>query len=515
MKISELFEGTCPAGLPLEESPIRTERVLDLVRAGVRAKKQRPRRLDRTLRMALIAAVLALALSVTAYAIYMAHVGDYVIGQPLEPQMPAAETAEADAADGTQAEARQRLSLVGYQGTPEYQAFTQWEAWKNQWMQENGDRWQEMGVDDSYHETADNYVLYDAHFQDQADKLNEIAAGYGLALHSQWAWFKDTEELYGVLGVDGFGFDSGSGYVYDDGSFKLECATLPGLEGVEADVFVSAKGSFSMISSSIGAGYQEWDYETEDGAALDLALDQEKGVILWETEGAYIYADIVPGIGSGDEGEAQPVTREALEAAAEGIRFDAMAQRFDGRPDSAIAAGVQALAEKRAKETQAESEVQEQTQAQTEDTMESLGRYAPSLLPAQFADMLHAGESAADDLLGLDGTAQYAGGVFFPSAEEVDGFTYYRIEDSSTAPEEYLDAIRVWLTEKFPDGEITDGTVQGCDAVMALMPDHGAVYWYDGDADLIFTVSIDSFSAGAEVDPAAVLALAESVEKIG
>lgn len=508
MKISELFDETCPAGLPLDVSPVRTERVLDLVRAGVQAEK-RPRRLSRTLRTALIAAAMALALSVTAYAVYMAHVGDYLIDQPMQAPPPTVETDEPEA----QAAAQQRLSLVGYQGTPEYEALTQWEVWNAQWMQENRGRWEQLGVDDSYHETAEGYVLYDAHFQDQADELDEIAAAHGLTLHSQWAEVKDAEEVYDALGTESLGFDGGSGYIYDDGSFKLECAGLPGLEGAEATVFVSVKGSFSMISASIGADYQEWDYETAEGVALDLALDKEKGVILWETEGAYLYVDIVPGVGRGDDSEAQPVTRAELEAAAEAIRFDALAERFDGQPDGAVAAGVQALAEKRAQEAQAESEAQEQLQAGMEDTLEGMGRYAPSVLPAQFADMLHAGESPAKELLGLDGTARYAGGVFFPSAEEVDGFTYCCVAGSSTAPEEYLTAIRGWLAEKFADGEITDETVRGCDAVMVLTPDHGAVYWYDGEADLIFTVSIDSFSAEQAVDPAAVLALAESVEK--
>lgn len=68
MKISELFEGGCPAGLPLDESPIRTERVLDMVRAGVREEK-RPRRLHRTLRTALIAAAVAAFMGVTAWAV--------------------------------------------------------------------------------------------------------------------------------------------------------------------------------------------------------------------------------------------------------------------------------------------------------------------------------------------------------------------------------------------------------------------------------------------------------------
>lgn len=122
MKISELFEGSCPAGLPLDESPIRTERVLDLVRAGM-GRTKKPRRMSRVVRTSLIAAAVAAFMGVTAWAAYELFIDKYVIDQPavLETEEQAAERPQV------------RVSLTGYQGTPEYMAYTEWEAYHDEY----------------------------------------------------------------------------------------------------------------------------------------------------------------------------------------------------------------------------------------------------------------------------------------------------------------------------------------------------------------------------------------------
>ena len=79
----ELFDGTCPGDLPLEESPIGTDAVLDLVRQDM-GRRRRPRRLGRMVRTGLVAAALIAALGVTAYAVYEMFIDKYVIEQPFE-----------------------------------------------------------------------------------------------------------------------------------------------------------------------------------------------------------------------------------------------------------------------------------------------------------------------------------------------------------------------------------------------------------------------------------------------
>ncbi len=334
----------------------------------------------RPARTALIAAVMALALSVTAYAAYQARIADYFL-----PEAAPAETAASDeaaiqeaAAEQTASPAQASMSMVGYQGTPEYEAYAEWTAWQK----ENPSDFSSVGGDDSYHETPDNYaVLYRAYFQDEADKLDEIMAKYGLtpleARHSVYA----PEEIYDALGTDPFLPDDagGGGYIYNDGTFKLEAMDL---NGADASMYVSVKGSFSMISSGVDQNYEEWSYTTSGGQTVDLVRAAYDSYILFETPGAYIYVNIDAGSQSEYDPELDPlmdkewfmefereaqaqiaamggeltdeeieadweahvqerldaaeqfppqaVTKEQLEAIADSIDLGVLAQRFDG-----------------------------------------------------------------------------------------------------------------------------------------------------------------------------------------
>ena len=80
---------------------------------------------------------------------------------------------------------------------------------------------------------------------------------------------------------------------------------------------------------------------TGDGIELDLALDGRKGIILYETEGAYVYADAY----RYDESTGEHIlTKDELEAVAEMIHFDVLAKRYDGRDNKSIAKAVADLA---------------------------------------------------------------------------------------------------------------------------------------------------------------------------
>lgn len=300
MEIFDMFEGLCPEDLPLDESPIDTGRVLGLVRAEVKGAARRPRRLGRAVRTALIAAALAACLGVTAYAAYEFFIDRYVIDQPAyyEPQ--------AMREDQTIA----RISLTGYQGTPEYEAYTEWEAYMNDWWEKawENDPWQARGVDDSWHETPDNYYgLYGASFQDQAEALDAIVEKYGLTLHQAEAPYYQSKDLYEALGTEPFfgepvadvnGDWDVSGYVYDDGSFKAEFdENLSGDRTVSIQMFVNAKGSFATISgvTELTEDCEAWQYTTKSGRSVDLYLAPNSAEIMTESEGAYMDVGVLSG----------------------------------------------------------------------------------------------------------------------------------------------------------------------------------------------------------------------------
>ena len=564
----ELFNGTCPKDLPLDESPIDTDNVLAMVRADM-GRTKRPRRLGRMIRVGLVAAAILAALGVTAYAVYEIFIDKYVIEQPF-----VLETDE-EAAERTTT----RVSLTGYQGTPEYQAFTEWEAWRREWLEKTreNDPWQARGVDDSWYETPDNYAhLYDASFQEQADALDAIIEKYGLTLHQDRAFYYQSKDLYEALGTEPFFDDSVDpiapnydvgGYIYDDGSFKAEFyEILSGDRRVSMSMFVNAKGSFAMISGGVEVSEdsEAWQYTTAGGESVDLYLAPSSAEIMTESAGAYIYASVKAGSASGYDPATDPeldekhkefvmenilqiepdlteaeqeaawqeyydgyvrnkreslppaITREDLQTIADSIDFAVLAKRFDGTPHPETADMLPVLQEREEARNEASTAAAAEREAQSADAIAQLGRYAPGALPASFADWLWGVQEPLDpDRIGLEGEALSCSGNYTPNEKEVDTLVYYRITDSSTEPAEYISTIHEWLAEVFPDGEVTDETVQNHPAAMVLLPDHGAVYWYDEDADLLFVMSIDDMRYRPAVERDAVLALAESVEKVG
>ena len=569
MDYYDMFNGTCPEDLPLDDSPIDTDNVLAMVRGDL-GRAKRPRKLGRTVRVGLIAAALIVALGVTAYAVYEMFIDKYVIEQPFE--------LETDEKTEEQS-SRARISLTGYQGTPEYQAYTEWEAYEDDWWEKAMEHnpWQERGVDDSWHETPDNYAyLYDASFQEQADALDAIIEKYGLTLHQDRAVYYQTKDLYEALGTEPFFNDSidpiapnydVGGYIYDDGSFKAEFRELlSGDRRVDMSVFVNAKGSFAIISGSaeLSEDSEAWEYTTASGKTVDLYLSPNSAVIMTESPGAYIYVGVKAGGASGYDPATDPnlseeqkafvienilqnepdlteaeqeaawqeyydsyvrnqreslppaITKEDLEIIADSVDFAVLADRFDGAPHPETADMLPVLQERENARYEASTAAAAERKARSADALAQLGRYAPSVLPASFADWLWGVQEPLDpDLIGLEGKALSCSGNYTPTEVEVDTLVYYRITDSPTEPAAYISTIREFLAERYPDGEVTDETVQGHPAAMVLLPDHGAVYWYDEDADLLFAVSIDDMRYKPAVEWDAVLALAESVEKVG
>ncbi len=131
-----------------------------------------------------LAAALVLALGATAYAVYMASIEDYV-AEPAE----AAET-------GAPAENYTRISWNGYQGTPEYEAWTQWQDWYD------------ANVDDMLAEAGNTpvdspYANYEDYTDEGRQVLEDIAEKNGVKLHTAIAP-GSAEDIYEVLGTKPF-----------------------------------------------------------------------------------------------------------------------------------------------------------------------------------------------------------------------------------------------------------------------------------------------------------------------
>ncbi len=331
-RISELMGGYEDDRIDLADKHITTAgRIRELTMERIQPAVtpiRRGKKLGRTL---LIAAALTLALIASALAVYQYGLKDaemeIVDLSPFEEQ-----TAEPAY--------KSDLSFNGFQDSPEYQAYVEWQNWNQSWTVENWGIYDELGVDDSYYETPENYAhLYDAYFQEQADKLDEIMEKYGLTPHTSRIDFSTEEQLCRALGLEDIFSDEiniRGEYFYDDGSFKAVGTTVIDGEEIWIVCFHAVQGSFSLIFSAMPEDYEQWSYVTASGIEVVLAAAAEKqSFMLAGLDGSYVVVTFSAGL-----------EREQAEALADSVDLAGLNDCFAAEKDrKAVAASVAAYAE--------------------------------------------------------------------------------------------------------------------------------------------------------------------------
>ena len=574
--ISDLMDGLGDEGLTLADPGVTTpERVLALVRERSGAssaaparhtKTKRPRKLGRIL---LIAAALTALLSVTAYAVYELVIDRYVIDQPVPYMVNQQDPA---ATEDVAVDPVSRISLVGYQGTPEYLAFTEWEAWQTA----NPVDWAAMGIDDSYNETDLSHQLYGCSFYDQAEALDAIVEKHGLTLHTSMASYDKTEALYDALGTESFYTDAvagaSNGYIYDDGTFKDEGRRVVLSDGrtVDMTVFVSAKGSFSDISGSIdlSQGYEEWSYTTAGGVTVDLILTANEAEILAETDGAYIDVGLNAGSAPSYDPATDPqlteqeketymnilsqipnmeytqqelesqweahrqerirqmqaflppaVTKAEVESIADCIGFDVLAERFDGTAHPETAEKVTALRQQMLADNQAAQTEYEQNsadmEAATQTLLDELGSYTAAM-PEGYANVFTVGHRQQGHGMGWtehDIFDQVSRAWFDQSTMGSINLDYYRFysdesRSESVTEQAFRDAVAYFVGKDYPLTEIN-----GCEGFVLADDLTARAVWYDAQQDLLFDLQFWQEGSGAGLDADGMLAIAGSVSE--
>ena len=330
LMITDLMNELCPdeLGVQMDPFPVSISRVTSILQErGILSTSlpQRKRKSSRFVTRLVIAALFVVTLSVAAYAVYQAQLKDYFVTTP--------QLIDKVLEDiGQNASSMETLSLNGYQGTPEYAACTEWESWL-------AEHHAEFPLDDSLeHETPDNYYeFYDAAYQEQAEQLDKIIKKHGVRLHESCI-YANTDEIYAMLGTGPFisdEYEDGTGYIYNDGTLKLDFAKIEnGLYDLNS-IFVGVKGTITMIYSpiDISSGYEEWSYQTSSGQTVDLVITPTNSHILFETESAYIHVSSVR-VQQATMDNPHPQnpnhTRDSLEALADSIDFGRLAEVYDG-----------------------------------------------------------------------------------------------------------------------------------------------------------------------------------------
>ncbi len=300
-----------------------------------------------------LAAALILALGVGAYAVYNRRVQDLVMkapepeadveivggeeniavvaegeialvdenGDPLPAPEPEAEEPQAVPYDPLSGDTDQ-ISLQGFAGSPEYQAALAWAESLHSYDRD-GAELKKVGNQPTGFEEKYSYNGYHVYTQAMADKIDEISAQYGLALHTggmQAATVAELEARFGdFLSTYNYG-----GYYYADGTFQSDCEQ----GGISFQLRRCMKGTLDTVLLNItdAEQYEQWEYETASGVTVLLALGPDKALILADLDENFVAVNVLGGTaapepGTEDEFAPSPMTAERLQALADSIDF--------------------------------------------------------------------------------------------------------------------------------------------------------------------------------------------------
>ena len=306
-------------------SGIREDYVLEAMDfLGYAGEARQPRRVKRKLGTTLlIAAVIVSLFTVTAYAMGWFGLRERMIESSPETSA-AEETSSPENSLAPTAEPKRWVSLNGYADSPEYRANAEWLRFREEYLAShtitNDNSWMD-GLDEETVNTCHYYGVYD---RNMLEELNALAEQYGLRLHTHQVTPLSLEDFYRAAGTGVFLTEGdGGGYIYEDGSFKME--TWGELDKYNLSILKNLSGTILPLSSGMDKpeNYQEWEYTNIHGDTVLMAFNEHREDIdvsvadlriFFDMDGVYIMADA----GFYDE---EPVTKSDCEAIADRIIF--------------------------------------------------------------------------------------------------------------------------------------------------------------------------------------------------
>lgn len=232
-----------------------------------------------------------------------------------------------------------RLSLQGYNGSPEQLAMKEWLDFQDQYDQDhtllNANNHNESGVPEQYN------LNYNCYTMEMMDKLNEILNKYQLKPLGAYLIFQRWEEplFYKALQIDSLcqpnaGPEGLSGYAFPEGSFHAEFdQTLAGEDASRIVAFTYAKRQylypyyFAVKDLDL---WEQWHYTTADGTDVLLATYENALLIICDCEDGFIKIDTEnPTPSTYYEQPAEAMTRQKAEQIADSFNYSIRPQPFD------------------------------------------------------------------------------------------------------------------------------------------------------------------------------------------
>lgn len=200
------------------------------------------------------------------------------------------------------------ISMSGLADSPEGKALAEWNAFLEEYDADHAIL-DQIG---NYLDPAfDRYICYSVYTQEMADRLEEIAARYGLKLHTAQA---DLAAHPGLLPVFWTEEVSASPcYIYEDGTFFMDADTY--IEGAGITGFQlqrSVRGTLHDVYICVEdvSQFTSWNYQAACGVPVALALGRERAFLLADLGDSVVTAAVLAG-------EDQGLGRAGLEALAD------------------------------------------------------------------------------------------------------------------------------------------------------------------------------------------------------
>lgn len=210
-----------------------------------------------------------------------------------------------------------KISLAGYQGSPEWQALAEWQAFISEY-DPNGTIYE--ATDGRLDASLARYSCYLVYSREMADKMDEITTKYGLKLHTTSFDLQEQPELLELLGHFMGDNDGYYIYMYEDGTFQMDgTVDFADIGAWDYTLLRTVRGTFhdSMLDIGDVSQYQETLYKTASTVPVTLALGENSALILANLEDCFVTVHIPHGTTNG-------ITQAHLEILADSINFAAL-----------------------------------------------------------------------------------------------------------------------------------------------------------------------------------------------
>lgn len=173
------------------------------------------------------------------------------------------------------------ISMNGYGATPEGKAHAEWAQFCLDYREEDlNSNDPELDFLQGGAELESYYRVYSAYDREMMDKLLEIREKYGVRLHTELVVPPNNSYFFKMTGLEPFILtdeaecDFMAEYLYEDGSFKAVGSFERGGRQLNFTFIRGAKGALDPALNYIYSPdtYDEWQYITSGGAALNIAV---------------------------------------------------------------------------------------------------------------------------------------------------------------------------------------------------------------------------------------------------